>query len=77
MTHTPGKLRLAPVSYYANDINIDAGTSGFICTCGQRGDEEAEANAFRLVAAWNAFDGIETSDIPEIAAAIRARKEKT
>ncbi|MGE0350033.1 hypothetical protein [Hydrogenophaga sp.] len=72
MTHTLGLIRVAPVSVYAGeDINIDAGTAGFICTCGKRGDVEAEENAFRLVAAWNAFEGVETSDIPRLAAIIR------
>ena len=50
--HTPGPWRVAPRSDYPEhaDINVDAGTRGYVALCGKAGDEEAEANA-RLIAA--------------------------
>ncbi|MEN6401634.1 MAG: hypothetical protein ABFD94_06790 [Armatimonadia bacterium] len=51
MAHTPGPWRVALQSDYAwTEINVDAGTRAYVCTCGHKGDVEAEANA-RLIAA--------------------------
>lgn len=48
--HTPGPWRVAPAWLYCgDDINVDAGTTGYIATCGKLGDETAAANA-RLIA---------------------------
>lgn len=47
--HTPGPWRVAPAWLYCgDDINVDAGTTGYIATCGKLGDETAAANA-RLI----------------------------
>lgn len=55
--HTPGPWRVASPSLYAgSEINIDAGERGYIACCGHRGDEEAEANALRIVRCVNAHD---------------------
>ena len=59
MNHTPGPWRVAPASAYAGaDINVDAGTNGFVALCGTRGDAVAEANAKLIAAAPELFEAL-------------------
>ena len=58
--HTPGPWRVAPRSDYPEhaDINVDAGTRGYVALCGKAGDEEAEANARLIAAAPELLDAL-------------------
>lgn len=60
---------MAPVAEYADatEINIDARQRGYVAMAGHRGDEQAEANAHRIVACVNACEGLaDPSVVPEL-----------
>jgi hypothetical protein len=58
MNHTKGKLKVR--GYYA--VN-ELGRAVFDCGCVPMEDEEIKANARRLVACWNACDGVSTESL--------------
>lgn len=84
MSHTTGKLRV----YFADSLRswpgIDNGASKIVVHADVRGhrrsgvggdtEEEVQANARRLVACWNACDGISTEELE--AGAIQKLREQ-
>ena len=79
--HTQGRLKLGRVSHSAQSAEIDAESNTAwmdaypwegLAECRgcdenkTRGAAVMEANARRLVAAWNAFDGVPTDDIEKL-----------
>ncbi len=68
MSFTPGPWEVAkPFHYAGTDLNVHSGPNGtgaYVCSAGQRGDVEAEANS-RLIAA-----------APDLLAALRVIRQQ-
>ena len=58
--HTPGQLHVGP--YYKTDVESREGT---VAEC-RVGTARGEANARRIVACWNACEGINPEAVPEL-----------
>lgn len=67
--HTPGLLKLH--AKYPQDIVTPDGHYTVARTLPQPTIAVAEANARRLVACWNAFDGVPTSTIESMGGVVR------
>lgn len=61
MSHTQGKLRIG--KKYTTDIYADRAGHAIARTVNPQSAYEDEANARRLVACWNACEGIGTEDL--------------
>jgi hypothetical protein len=65
MTHTPGKLTVSAsnATIRGEDECIVAAVGSGVQAVHSRSGEESAANARRLAACWNAFDGVSTENI--------------
>lgn len=66
MSHTKGKLRIG--TKYTTDIYADRAGHAIARTVNPQSAYEDEANARRLVACWNACDGMRLEDIEALSA---------
>jgi hypothetical protein len=64
MNHTQTKLRVG--EKYKTDIFADRAGHAIARTVNPQTEVEDEANARRLVACWNAFEGVLTEDVEAI-----------